>query len=58
MKSILLTFMHKLDALCFQFVLEKEPFSLSHMIFVSQVLTNMFNFITNDTFSINNKQGR
>lgn len=40
------------------FVLEKEPFSLSHMIFVSQVLTNMFNFITNDTFSINNKQGR
>lgn len=58
MKSILLMFIHKLDALCFQFVLEKEPFSLTHMIFVSQVLTNMFNFITNDTFPINNKQGR
>lgn len=58
MKSILLNFIHKLDALCFQFVLETEPFFLTHMLFVSQVLTNMFNFITNDTFLINNKQGR
>lgn len=58
MKSILLTFIRKLDALCFQLVLEKETFSPTNMFFVSQVLTNMFNFITNDTFPIYNKQGR